>query len=143
MRKLAVIAMASLMLVGISAVVVAGQMPSNSSRSGTLLSAITGSTRSASPSPASMQNQNGHDEDCADNESQASEQQEGPDMEDCDEDCASSESQASEQRESPDLDDCGKDHSDAAEDQQGTNEARGASHRHGDNQQGTVGESER
>jgi hypothetical protein len=95
-------------------------MPSNSSRSGTLLSAVIGSTRSVSPSPASLQNQNSHDEDCADNDSQGSEQQEGPD-----------------------VDDCGKDQPDAAEHQQGTNQPRGASDRHRDNQQGTVGQSER
>ena len=120
MRKFAVAAMASLMLVGIGgAAVVAGQMPSSSSRSGILLSAVTSSPPSVSLSPPSVQNQNSEDEDCASNESQVSEQQEGPD-----------------------VDDCGKDQSDAAEHQQGTNQPQGANDQHG-GQQGALGQSGR
>jgi hypothetical protein len=108
--------MASLMLVGIgAAAVVAVQIPSSSSRSGILLSAVTGSPRGVSPSPPSVQNQNSEDEDCASNESQVSEQQEAPD-----------------------VDDCGKDQSDAAEHQQGTNQPQGANDQQGDDQQGSA-----
>jgi hypothetical protein len=98
------------MLVGISAAgVVAGQLPSNSSRSEALLRAGTSSPRSVRPPTA--QNQSSEDADCARSDSAVSKQQEGPD-----------------------VDDCGKYQSDLAEHQQGTDPQQGSKCQHGDAQ---------
>ena len=132
MRKLAIAAVATLLLVWVgAAVVLAGQMP-GAIRSATLLNAVTRGSGSLNVSPVSEQDRGSQDEDCAGSQAQSSEDEQGADEQGPDEQ-GPDEQGADEQ--GADMDECGQQNqSDAARQQQGANEPEGDNDRQGPKQ---------